>query len=150
MRRYLRAVAAALALGAAFSGMALAAGEFETDAVRLGGLDKVTARVTQIDVPVGGTARFGALEIRVLRCLKRPPEEPPESAAFMVIRDSGPDDKAAEIFEGWMFASSPSLSALEHPVYDVWVIECRSSASSSADSATGNTAALDSATPKSR
>ena len=48
----------------------------------------------------------------------------PESAAFLEIDDEHPDRPRVELFTGWMFASSPALSALEHPVYDVWVLDC--------------------------
>ena len=93
----------------------------------LQGLDKVTARVSEIDVPVGGTAKFGTLRITVRRCYKAPPEDTPESAAFLEIVDIKPGEPPVELFVGWMFASSPALSALEHPVYDVWVLDCRGS-----------------------
>ena len=91
----------------------------------LQGLDKTTARVSTVEAPVGGVARFGTLEIVARACHKKPPTEPPESAAFLEITDVRPDSPAVRVFSGWMFASSPALSALEHPVYDVWVIDCR-------------------------
>ena len=72
--------------------------------------------------------RFGTLEIIVRTCQKTPPEEPPESAAFLEIRDAKPGEAAVVLFTGWMFASSPALSALEHPVYDVWVLDCLTAA----------------------
>ena len=84
-------------------------------------LDKISARVSQMQVRVGEEARFARLAIRLLACRMRPPEEPPESAAFMEIVDAGRDGRALEAFRGWMFASSPSLSAMEHPLYDIWV-----------------------------
>ena len=98
------------------------------------GLDKVTARVSTFDAPVGKTVKFGSLEITPRTCRKHPPEETPESAAFLEIRDVKPGENPKLIFSGWMFASSPALSALEHPVYDVWVLDCRNVASSSAPS----------------
>ena len=58
-------------------------------------------------------------------CQKRPPEEPPESAAFLEIREAKPDQKPILLFSGWMFASSPAVSALDNPVYDVWVLDCK-------------------------
>ncbi|MDX1576536.1 MAG: DUF2155 domain-containing protein [Kiloniellales bacterium] len=91
----------------------------------LQGLDKITARISTFEAPVNRTARFGSLEITVRRCHKTPPEEPPESAAFMEVVDKRPDSPSVLLFSGWMFASSPAVSALEHPVYDVWVIDCR-------------------------
>jgi len=88
-------------------------------------LDKVTARVNTIDVRVGSTVRFGTLLIRVDHCDKRPPEETPESTAFLEIAEQRPGEQPVLIFAGWMFASSPALNALEHPVYDVWVLDCK-------------------------
>ena len=90
----------------------------------LQGLDKVTARVSEIEAPLHRLLRFGTLEIVVRACQKTPPEEPPESAAFLEIRDAKPGEATVALFTGWMFASSPALSALEHPVYDVWVLDC--------------------------
>lgn len=95
----------------------------------LRGLDKVTARVTTLNAPVGEPIRFGALEITVRTCDKRPPEEPPESAAFLEISEGREGKPRVELFNGWMFASSPALSAMDHPVYDVWVLDCVNTAS---------------------
>jgi len=109
----------------------------------LQGLDKVTARVTTLRVKVGDTVRFGTLEIIVRHCDKRPPEETPESAAFLDVWEIRPGEAASSLFRGWMFASSPALNALEHPVYDVWVLDCENIISkvperSPTDGATGN------------
>lgn len=90
----------------------------------LQGMDKVTARVSTIEAPVGDVVRFGSLEIIARVCDKRPPEETPESAAFLDIWEVRPGEPAVSLFRGWMFASSPALSAMEHPVYDVWVLDC--------------------------
>lgn len=90
----------------------------------LQGLDKITARTTTIRAPIGSEVEFGTLRITVRACLTTPPTEPPESAAFLQIDVIEPDGRPKEAFSGWMFASSPSLSALEHPVYDVWVVAC--------------------------
>lgn len=97
----------------------------EMNTVILQGLDKVTARVTTLEVQVGRTVHFGTLEIIPRTCDKRPPEELPESAAFVDIWEVRSGEAAQSLFRGWMFASSPALSALEHPVYDVWVLDCR-------------------------
>ncbi|MFQ5562656.1 MAG: DUF2155 domain-containing protein [Parvularculaceae bacterium] len=148
--------------------------------VTLRALDKITARYTDIEAPMNELARFGALEIVPRFCDKRPPEEFPETSAFLEIFDlepsshltaprvrqadpetvpggpiaapmepekapdvdifapeptvaaapgaaavDGPETGGERIFTGWMFASSPALNALEHPVYDVWVIDCK-------------------------
>ncbi len=95
----------------------------------LRGLNKVTARVTTLQAPVDETTAFGALEITVRTCDKRPPEEPPESAAFLEITEKREGGRRVDVFSGWMFASSPALSAMDHPVYDVWVLDCASTAS---------------------
>lgn len=88
-------------------------------------LDKITGRVRTVDTPIEQTLRFGTLDIMARVCRKRPPEETPESAAFLEIREIKPGETPRTLFTGWMFASSPAVSALEHPVYDVWVIDCR-------------------------
>jgi hypothetical protein len=87
-------------------------------------LDKITARVSRITVPVGGTVTFGSLQITAKACDKRPPEETPESAAFLQVVEVKPGEAPVSRFSGWMFASSPALSAMEHPVYDLWVLDC--------------------------
>lgn len=97
----------------------------------LQGLDKVTARIFTFDAPLDRPVRFGRLQIVARACNKTPPEEPPESAAFLEITELPPDGEPRRLFTGWMFASSPALSALEHPVYDIWVVDCMNDASSS-------------------
>lgn len=93
-------------------------------------LDKVTGRVRGLEAPVGQAVEFGPLNIVVRACRKRPPEEPPESSAFIEISERKTAETVNEVFKGWMFASSPAVSALEHPVYDVWVIDCRAARTS--------------------
>lgn len=98
--------------------------DLSLDMALLGGLDKVTARVVTIEAPVGDVVRFGSLEIIARACKKRRPEERPESAAFLDVSELRPNEPAASLFRGWMFASSPALSAMEHAVYDLWVLDC--------------------------
>ena len=106
--------------------LAVLAGPAAAESVAiLQGLDKVTARVSTLAAPIDQPVSFGTLEITLRACHKTPPEEPPESAAFLEIRERKPDAPVATLFVGWMFASSPALSALEHPVYDIWVLDCR-------------------------
>lgn len=99
--------------------------------VVLRGLDKVTAHVSTFDAPIGQTVKFGALQITARSCDKRPPEEVPESAAFLEIVEAREGETPQRLFSGWMFASSPALSALENPIYDLWVLDCRNEASAS-------------------
>jgi hypothetical protein len=94
------------------------------DTAILQGLDKVTGRIQKIEAPVGATIHFGTLEIVARTCRKHPPEEQPEAAAFLDIWEIKANEAATSLFRGWMFASSPALSALEHPVYDIWVLDC--------------------------
>ena len=92
------------------------------------GLDKITGRVSKFDATVGEHARFGVLDILVRACEKKPPEDPPQTAAYVEIRQIDEQTGLTEedpIFQGWMFAQSPGLNALEHPVYDVWVDDCK-------------------------
>ena len=96
----------------------------------LQGLNKITARVSTIEAPIDQAVRFGTLDITVKRCSKRPPEETPESTAYLEIRERRSGEKSVDLFAGWMFASSPAVSSMEHPVYDVWVIDCKKASSS--------------------
>ena len=101
--------------------------------VKLQSLDKITARTMTFEANVGNTIKFGSLYIKIQACKKSSPVDQPESAAFLQIWEARPakeDDKTAPkeeaqwIFSGWMFASSPALSHMDHPVYDVWVLDC--------------------------
>ncbi len=122
-RRRRRAVAIAAVLLCALASPAAA---IPGKAVLLQGLDKVTARTETFEVIVGQTLTFGTLEIVVRACDRTPPTEPPESAVFLDIYETRPGQPRTDLFHGWMFASSPALNALEHPVYDVWPLECLS------------------------
>jgi len=104
---------------------ALTSPSIENGVVVLQGLDKVTARIELLEGHIGETIRFGSLEVLARACYETPPTEPPESAAFLEIDDLGSDAVPESAFVGWMFASTPGISALEHPVYDVWVVDCR-------------------------
>jgi len=178
-RRAITAMAAVIIGGTTLNGFLLSsalAEPMEGEAVILRALDKVTARTSDLEIPIGEYATFGSLTILPQKCLKRPPEETPETTAFLEITEhlnsadmdaashtatasisapaetpaaapSGdplppPTENAAppvntentannqnsgivRLFSGWMFASSPAINALEHPVYDVWVIDCK-------------------------
>src|SRR5215468_11804154 len=100
--------------------------------VVLGGLDKVTAHVSTFEAPVGKTVTFGALQITARACDKHPPEETPESSAFLEVVEARPGETPLTLFSGWMFASSPALSAMDNPIYDLWVLDCKNPASASA------------------
>ncbi len=93
--------------------------------VTLSALDKITTQLSTIEIRRDQTVRFGTLKITLRHCRKNPPEETPETVAFLEITDVGHNNQNNKIFSGWMFASSPALSPLEHPVYDVWVKDCK-------------------------
>jgi hypothetical protein len=88
-------------------------------------LDKVTARVITLRVPVNRPEQFGSLTLTVRACNARPPDEVPDSAAWMEITDSRAPANGAAVFRGWMFANAPGVNMLQHPVYDIRVMECR-------------------------
>lgn len=90
----------------------------------LQGLNKVTARISSIEAPLGHTVQFGNLEILVQKCWQAPATERPENAALLEIWDRKPGETPSSVFHGWMFSSSPSLSGLEHPVYDITILTC--------------------------
>ena len=122
IRRYISGIA----LGAFLIASApFTAGAVPGNTVVLRGLDKVTARVVTIEAKVGATVTFGTLEITVRSCDRSPPTEPPESKVFFDIYEAKPGERKTDLFHGWMFASSPALNALEHPVYDIWVLRCK-------------------------
>lgn len=93
--------------------------------VELAALDKITTQLSTIKIRRDQTVRFGTLEITLRYCRTSPPEDTPESSAFLEIVDVGHNNQNKKVFSGWMFASSPALSPLEHPVYDVWVKDCK-------------------------
>jgi hypothetical protein len=100
----------------------------------LQGLDKTTARVSKFDAPVDQSVRFGTLVITVRACDKKPPEEEPNTAAFLIIDEvragNAGSVETKRVFSGWMFASSPAISALEDPIYDVNLLDCKTETTS--------------------
>ena len=91
------------------------------------GLDKITGRITRFDVYIDETVLFGALEITPRACYSRPPTETQRVSAFLEVDQRSLTGTSKRIFTGWMFADSPALNAVDHAVYDVWLIECKTS-----------------------
>lgn len=94
------------------------------------GLDKVTGQARDYTITVGRSARIGSLEVIARACDKSAPEEPPEVRIYVEVFDTPPvregeEAERQEIFHGWLFASSPGLSAVDHPTYDIWAVDCR-------------------------
>ncbi|MFY9287156.1 MAG: DUF2155 domain-containing protein [Alphaproteobacteria bacterium] len=110
--------------GASFSALA-AVPTIEQPIAILSALDKMTARVEEIEVRTGKPLKFGTLMINARTCRVTPPEENPEAATYLEVSEFKPGEKDIPVFHGWMFASSPALSAMEHPIYDIWVTGCK-------------------------
>ncbi len=89
------------------------------------GLDKITATITAFEVPVGKTKQFGTLQVTPRVCYTRPITEAPKTTSFVEVKELMLNGKLQGIFSGWMFAASPGLNAVEHPVYDVWLTNCK-------------------------
>jgi len=89
------------------------------------GLDKITGRIISFDVAVNETVQFGALQVTPRACYSRPPTETPNTDAFVEVDEVTLQGEIKRIFTGWMFAASPGLHAVEHPIYDVWLTECK-------------------------
>jgi hypothetical protein len=89
------------------------------------GLDKITGRITSFDVYIDETVQFGSLQVTPRVCYTRPPTDVPRTDAFVQIDEIGLDRKVRRIFSGWMFADSPGLHAVDNPVYDVWLTDCK-------------------------
>jgi hypothetical protein len=91
-------------------------------------LDKVTGRISHLEIPINQTVQFGALKVTPRVCDTRPPTEPPYTASFVEVDEIKLNGEVERVFTGWMFAESPGLHAVEHPVFDVWLTSCKTSA----------------------
>jgi hypothetical protein len=87
-------------------------------------LDKVTATIKTLTVPLNETREFGALKVTPRVCYSRPPTEQPKTTSFVEVQEVQLDGQEKKVFSGWMFAESPGLNAVEHPVFDVWLTAC--------------------------
>lgn len=96
----------------------------ENPVAQFAGIDKITGRIITFDVYIGETVQFGALQVTPRVCYSRVDEEEPKTTTFVEVDEITLDRKIRRIFTGWMFAESPGISAVEHPVYDVWLKNC--------------------------
>ena len=101
------------------------AAPIDGNSVYLHVLDKVTSRVETIEIKVGEIVEFGSLQIKIFMCKKRPPEEVPEDFVLLRIYDEISPENLEIVFQGWMISSSPTVAPFEHPIYDVWVKDCK-------------------------
>ena len=88
-------------------------------------LDKVTGRISHLEIPINQTVQFGALKVTPRVCNTRPPTEAPHTTSFVEVDEIKLTGEVERIFTGWMFADSPGLHAVEHPVFDVWLTNCK-------------------------
>ena len=116
-------------VGLAFFGFAMpaTAQPIANPVATFAGLDKITGRITRFDVYIDETVLFGALEITPRACYNRPPTEAQRVSAFLEVDQRSLTGVSRRIFTGWMFADSPALNAVDHAIYDVWLIECKTS-----------------------
>lgn len=132
-------------LAAALAALVSSAAVPEAQAARIGNkvavfaaLDKVTARISELEVPVDETVEFGSLTVTPRVCYSRPPTEQPKTTTFVEIEQIELDDTKTRLFTGWMLAESPGLNALEHPVFDVWLTGCKDPVEQPATAASAN------------
>lgn len=124
--RYGKGLALSL-LAAALSGMSQGAhaARISNPVAVFSGLDKITGRVTSFDVYINETVQFGALQVTPKVCYSRDDTEAQKIDGFVEVDEITLDRKIRRIFTGWMFADSPGLNAVEHPIYDVWLTGCK-------------------------
>ncbi len=97
----------------------------ENRVAEFSGIDKITGRIITFDVYIDETVQFGALQVTPRVCYSRPSTEKPKTTSFLEVDEITLDRKIRRIFTGWMFADSPGLNAVEHPVYDIWLNDCK-------------------------
>ncbi len=117
-------IGANIGAGVVLAGTAQAAPMANPVAV-FSGLDKITGRIIAFDVLIDETVQFGALQVTPRVCNTRPPTEPAQTIGFVEIDEITLHNEIKRLFTGWMFAASPGLNAIEHPVYDVWLVDCK-------------------------
>lgn len=100
------------------------ADRIENDVAVFAALDKVTARISKLEVPLGQTVEFGSLKVTPRICYTRPATEQPQTTSFVEVDEKELEGETKRIFTGWMFAESPGLNAVEHPVFDIWLTNC--------------------------
>jgi hypothetical protein len=97
---------------------------FENQVAVFAALDKVTARISKLEVPLNQSQTFGSLKVTPRVCFTRAPDEPPKTSTFVEVEETMLDGQEKRLFAGWMFAESPGLNAVEHPIFDVWLTGC--------------------------
>ncbi len=145
--RFSPVVLSLLAAGSVLS-PAVRAERIENGVAVFTALDKVTARTSKFEVPLNETVKFGALKVTPRVCYSRPPTEQPKTTSFVEVDEIELDGEEKRIFTGWMFAQSPGLNAVEHPVFDVWLTDCKKPTGSMAQGQGEDPAAAGTAQPE--
>lgn len=115
----------ALGLAAPLTGVGAAhAQRIENPIAVFNGLDKITGRIVSFEVGIGETVQFGSLQLTPRACYTRPATETPNTTAFLEVDEVSAQGRAERLFTGWVFAASPGLHGIEHPVYDIWLTDC--------------------------
>lgn len=117
-------LAVGTALGLGMTTLTVSAQRIDNSVAVFAALDKVTAKISRLEVPLNQTATFGSLKLTPRACYTRQATEQPKTTTFVEIDETLLDGKEKRIFTGWMFADSPGLNAVEHPVFDVWLTDC--------------------------
>jgi hypothetical protein len=111
-------------LSAVSGATSAAAQRIENQTAVFATLDKVTARISKLEVPLNQTVVFGSLNVTARVCNSRPSDEQPKTTSFVEVEETMLDGQKKKLFSGWMIAESPGLNAVEHPVFDVWLTDC--------------------------
>ena len=116
---------AAIALACPLAAVPASAERNENGVAVFSALDKVTATIKKLEVKLNETVQFGSLKVTPRVCYSRPSTEQPKTTSFVEVDEVQLDGTEKRVFSGWMFAESPGLNAVEHPVFDVWLTECQ-------------------------
>jgi hypothetical protein len=116
---------ALISIAIGLGGTSAAAQRIENKIAVFAALDKVTARISKLEAPLGETVKFGSLKVTPRACFSRSPTEQPKTTTFVEIDETLLSGQEKRLFAGWMFAESPGLHAVEHPVFDLWLTECK-------------------------
>ncbi len=118
-------LAGGLFAGAVFSAAPALADKISHPTAVFAGLDKITGRIINFEAATGETVQFGSLQITPRVCYTRPTTEAPQTDVFAEVDEIGEKKEFKRLFSGWMFAASPGLHGIEHPVYDIWLTDCK-------------------------
>jgi hypothetical protein len=122
---YLKAAGSLFAILTAFHPAAARADKIKHPIAVFSGLDKITGRIISFEVATDETVQFGSLQITERVCYTRPQTETPQTTTFVEVEEVNAANEYKRIFSGWMFAASPGLHGIEHPVYDIWLTDCK-------------------------